>query len=95
MNWLHLVFNALWVVGSALILAVLSYANWLAYMRGMHTRQLLGSSPFQLPLSIGLGLVSLGLFFLGRGWLEHFLWVVFVVLFAWQAWGSWRKSRLA
>jgi hypothetical protein len=75
-----------------LILAVLSYANWLAHVRDARTQQLLGSSSFQLPFSIGLGLVSLGLFFLSGGWLEHLLWAAFVALFAWQAWGLWRKG---
>lgn len=85
-DWLHVAFNALWLLGLALILAAFSYAGWLAQARGMRTRQLLGTPTFQLSFTIGMGLVSLGLFFLGRGWLEHVLWAAFTVVFAWQAW---------
>ncbi len=92
-NWPSVAFNGLWVIGCAVILAALSYTNWLAHVRGTRARQLLGSSTFQLPFTVGLGLIALGLFFLGRGWLEHVLWAVFVVLFAWQAWSLWRDQR--
>jgi hypothetical protein len=85
-NWLQLLFNLPWLLGLALILAALSYVDWLAHTRGAPIRQLLGTHTFQLPFSIGLGLVSLGLFFLSRNWFEYFLWAVFAALFAWQAW---------
>jgi hypothetical protein len=88
-NWPHVAFNALWIFGCALALAAFSYSHWLAHARGLRTRQVLASATFQLPFSIGLGLVSLGLFFLSRGWLEHGVWAVFAALFAWQAWGTW------
>jgi len=90
MNWLRVAFNALWVIGCAVCLAAFSHAHWLAHAQGRRTRDLLGAPTSQLPFSIGLSLVSLGLFFLSRGWLEHAVWATFVVLFAWQAWGLWR-----
>ena len=40
-DWLHVAFNALWVLGSALILAAFSHANWLAHTRNARTRQFL------------------------------------------------------
>jgi len=88
-NWPHVAFNAVWVFGCAVTLAAFSYSRWLAHVRGQRTRQVLASAAFQFSFSVGLGLVSLGLFFLGRGWLEHGVWAVFVALFVWQAWESW------
>ena len=91
-NWLQAFSNLPWLFGLALILAAFSYANWLAHLRRAPTRQLLSAPTFQLPFTIGLGLVSCGLFLLGRGWLEHVLWAVLTLLFAWQAWGLWRGA---
>jgi hypothetical protein len=85
MNWSHVVFNALWILGCALILAAFSHAHWLAYTQGTRARQLLRAHVFQVPFSIGLFMVSLGLFFLSNGWLERILWAGFAILFAWQA----------
>jgi hypothetical protein len=92
-NWLQALFNLLWLFGLALILAALSYADWLAHARGVRTRQLLGTPSFQRPFSTGMSLISLGLFFLSRGWFEHILWAAFTILFTWQSWSMWRGSR--
>ncbi len=91
-DWPHVAFNALWIIGCAVILAAFSYTNWLAHERGERTRQLLGRPTFQLPFTIGMTLISLGLFFLARGWLERGLWAIFTLLFAWQLWGVWKES---
>ena len=91
-DWLHVAFNALWVLGSALILAAFSHANWLAQARNAPTRQLLSAPAFQLPCSIGLGLISFSLFLLSQGWLEHALWAIPTSIFTWQAWSLWRSS---
>jgi hypothetical protein len=92
-DWLCVAFHALWIMGCALILAALSHAHWLAHLRGVRTRQLLGALTFQLPFSIGLGLISCGLGLLGRGWPEHLLWASLAFLFAWQTWNLWRGGR--
>jgi hypothetical protein len=92
-DWLQVLFNLFWLIGLALILAAFSYTSWLAYTRAVRTGRLLGSPTFQLPFSIGPSLVSLGLVFLGRGWLERGLWAVLAVLFAWQTWSLWRRGR--
>jgi hypothetical protein len=92
-DWFRVAFHALWIIGCALILAALSYANWLAHLRGVRTRQLLSVPAFQFPFSIGLGLISCGLGLLSRGWLEHLLWAILAFLFAWQAWNLWRGGK--
>ncbi len=85
-NWLHLLYNLLWIVGLAIIVAALSYVNWLAGVRRERLRTLLGQAVFQFPFNVGLTMVSLGLFFLERGRIERIVWGVFALLFAWQAW---------
>lgn len=90
-DWLNVTFNALWLIGAAVSVAALSHANWMAHVRGVRTRQLLSATAFQLPFTIGLLLISLGLFFVSRGWLEHILWALLVVVFLWQVWVLWRR----
>ena len=92
-DWLHVAFNSLWILGCATILAAVSYTNWLAHVRRVRTRQLWGAPSFQLPFVLGLGLISLGLFFLSRGWFEYVLWAVLFIYFAWQLWGLRREVR--
>lgn len=92
-DWLRVVFNALWLLGCAVILATFSHTVWLAHVRGIRTRQALGAPAFQLPFYIGLLLVSLGLFFLAGSWLEHVVWVVFAVAFAWLTWSLWKNNH--
>jgi hypothetical protein len=91
-DWPSIVFNTLWIVGCAVTLAAFSYANWLAHLQGVRTRQLLSAPNIQLSFVIGLGLISLGLFFLSRGWLEYVLWAVVFIFSAWQSWRLWRGS---
>jgi len=91
-DWLNVAFNALWIIGGAVIVAAWSYASWLAHVRGVRTRQLLSATTFQLVLNIGLLLVSLGLFFASRGWLEHILWAFLAILLLWQMWILGRRS---
>ena len=90
-DWFSLAFNGLWVAGLVVVLATWSYANWLAHLQGVRTRQLLASPSFQSLFFLGLGLVTLGLFCLGRGWLEHLVWAALTLLYAWQAYRLWRE----
>lgn len=92
-DWFEVLYNALWIIGCATIVAAYSYTHWMAHVQGVRTRQLLGTPAVQLPFSIGLCMVSLGLFFLSRGWLEHVVWAAFVVLSAWQSWRLWQSGR--
>jgi dipeptide/tripeptide permease len=83
-DWPAVAFNALWIVGCALVLAAFSHAHWLAQARNTRTRQLLNSPAFQLPFSIGLGLISCSLFLLSQSWIERVLWAILTIVFAWQ-----------
>ena len=92
-DWPHVALNALWITGCATILAALSYASWVAYENSVPTRQLLRMPGLQLPFAIGMDLISLGLLFLSRSWLERLLWAFCVIFFAWRSWELWRISQ--
>ncbi|HEY85940.1 MAG TPA: hypothetical protein G4N96_12610 [Chloroflexi bacterium] len=91
-NWLNVFYNALWILGLAIILAAFSYADWRARLGGKKLRQRLNSALFQFPLSIGLLLVSLSLLLLAQVWWERLIWLVFGGLFLFQGWQS-RSER--
>ena len=92
-DWLNVLYNALWIVGLAVVLAAFSHSDWQAARRGLSLRQVLDSPPFQQLLSLGLLLVSLSLALLAtRGW-ERGLWLVFALLFAGQGWDAVKAER--
>ncbi len=85
-DWLNVFYNAIWIIGLAVILAAFSINDWLAHTNGVKLRQQLGTSAFQTPLTGGLILVSVSLALLADVWWERALWGVFAVLFAAQWW---------
>jgi len=85
-DWLNVSYNALWIVGLAVILAAFSHGDWQAARRGLSVRQVLNAPAFQQLLSLGLLLVSLSLALLATRWWERGLWLVFALLFAGQGW---------
>lgn len=87
-DWPNTFYNALWILGLSIILAAFSYADWRARLGGEKLRQRLNASSFQLPLSLGLLLVSLSLLLLAHTWWERLIWAIFVLLFVWQGWQS-------
>ncbi len=83
-DWLNVFFNAIWILGLAVILAAFSINDWLAHTKRIKLRRQLETAAFQTPLTGGLMLVSLSLALLADVWWERALWGVFVVLFAVQ-----------
>ncbi len=71
-----------WIAGLAVILASLSSAGWLAARKGTPLRTIISSSDMQGGLSLGLALVSAGLFFTARSIWEYGLWLAFFLWFA-------------
>jgi Ca2+/Na+ antiporter len=92
-NWVGVGINALWVLGTAGVLASFSYTSWWAHERGVPLRQALGDSIFRLPFSLSMALTCLGLFFCARGRLERALWLVLIILFIVQAHLACRGKR--
>jgi dolichyl-phosphate-mannose--protein O-mannosyl transferase len=93
-DWSALIFNGLWVLGAALILAAFSFSSYEARRRGEPLRVRLAATGFQLPFMAGLALVSLGIALTaGSRWWERVLWGLLCILGTWQLWIIWRAWR--
>lgn len=78
--------NALWILGLALTLAALSWANWAAGTEKARFRTVLGRPGIQRGLDVGLLLFCAGLAATGRVWWERLLWGLLAGAFGVQAW---------
>jgi hypothetical protein len=95
-DWTSLALNGLWVLGTAVILAAFSVSYYGALCHGERLRARLAGPAFQLPLALGLTLVSLGAALIGPRWWERALWgglCAMSVRQLWDAWRGWRARR--
>jgi hypothetical protein len=93
-DWAGLIFNALWVLGAAVILAALSFSHYEAQRRNERLRVRLAAPTFQMWLSVGLALISLGLALIGPRWWERVLWGLLCAMSTWQFWTAWQQWKL-
>lgn len=73
-DWWGVFYNALWILGLALMLAVFSMATFRASQAGRRLGDELAAPALQVPLLAGLLLFCLGLLLAGRSWWERLLW---------------------
>lgn len=73
-DWWGVFYNALWILGLALMLAAFSLATFRASQAGRRLGDELAAPAFQVPLLAGLLLFCLGLLLAGRSWWERLLW---------------------
>jgi len=73
-DWWGVFYNALWILGLALMLATLSVATFRASQAGRRLGGELAAPAFRASLLAGLLLSCLGLLLAGRSWWERFLW---------------------
>ncbi|HDD24191.1 MAG TPA: hypothetical protein ENF52_02005 [Chloroflexi bacterium] len=92
-DWVGVAFNALWVLGAALILAALSFFRYDALQRGERLRTRLAAPDCQAWLSAGMALISVSLALLSHRWWERGLWALLALLNAWQVWVAWRTWK--
>jgi hypothetical protein len=71
--------NLLWVVGLALLLAVLSWSSWLASVQKVRFRAILARPGVRAALDLGLAVFSAGLAATAQTWWERVLWLVLAV----------------
>jgi hypothetical protein len=89
-DWINLGTNALWIMGSALALASLSYTSWEAALTGTPLRDQLSQDASQLRLALAGALVSLGLAGTSNTGLEIALWSLLALACTVQMGLTWR-----
>lgn len=87
--------NSLWILGLAVLLAVLSWTHWVASTEGNRIRDALKRPRIQQALDLGLFLFCAGLAATGRTWWERILWGLLAAVWIFQAWLAERKKRYA
>ena len=92
-DWLEVFSNAIWIAGCALALAVVSYANWIAGLRGEKMRVALGRPRVKTALSLAGMLFCLGLAATSHTVLEVVIWLALTGLFVIQTIKDWREFR--
>ena len=94
-DWYNLFFNALWILGCAIALAVLSYASWEASNRGEKFRVWMGQPHLQIPLNFAGLLFSLGLAGTSEPLWQRILWVLLALGFGIQIGATIIQQRTA
>ena len=69
-------FNALWVLGLAVLLAVWSYARYTASVHGVRIRDKLNVLKYALVLNCGLLLFLIGMALTEDRWFAKILWIL-------------------
>lgn len=84
-DWYFMVFNALWIIGLSLLIAVLSYASYFATQQKKQFKQAL-----EIHACRNIGLLGLVIFCIGLAggvsaiW-ERIAWAALAIIFAYQA----------
>lgn len=92
-DWLGLLFGAMWVWGLALALTTASIAGWVARERSLRLRPVLGSRDYIVPIELGGVLFSVGLAYGTNPWWETMLWLLVAAAFAFDAVATYRRGR--
>ncbi len=92
-DWPRVLPSAVWIGGAALALATLSYASWLAGLRGERLRAVLQRPTYQLLLRAAACVVFTGLSLVAATGLETVLWLLLAVISAAAFISLWRKTR--
>lgn len=94
-DWFGVFSNALWIVGLAVALAAVSYADWRRRLRHPRQtlRQALGRPAFQAAWSLGLLLVCVGLALTSEPWWQRLLWAALAVAFVYLGGSASLQSR--
>jgi hypothetical protein len=94
-DWFGLFHSALWVLGAAIALASLSYADWRRRLAEppVGFRQAIAGHGFLATFSLGLTLFCAGLAIGASSWWQIAGWALLALGFGWLALRSWRRSR--
>ena len=98
-DWKMVGFASLWIIGLAVILAVLGFVDYHAKASGARFRDELRKSSYQAWINVGLALFCLGLLGSSSTWWESVLWGLLAVAFlafsigSFRAWNKERKTE--
>jgi hypothetical protein len=94
-DWVLVGLHALWILGLSIMLAVVSFHNWLRQESGRTFSEQMRVPTCMLPLNAGLWLVTLSFVLLPMfRWWERALWGALLVATTerfWRAWRTWRS----
>jgi hypothetical protein len=95
-DWRMVGFASLWIVGLAVLLTVLGFANYHADLEARRMRDLLRETDYQMAINAGLTLFCLGLIGSARTWWERLLWGALALSFGYFTVRTWtvRRSRI-
>ena len=95
-DWVVVGFGALWILGLGLVVAALSFANYLASQQKRRFRQAL-----EIEMPACQIMIDLGLVFFCLGWTgsvsstcERIVWAVLALIFALQTWQARKMSHV-
>ena len=85
-DWLNVLENSIWLVGLAICLATVSYADWQAHATGVRLRVTLETPSYALALLGGLALVGLGVALSAEQWWARLVWALIAIGAAFAGW---------
>lgn len=88
-DWRLVGFGTLWIVGLSVVLAALSFGDYVAAQQRVRLRAVLVWPEYHAAISAGLVLFCLGLIGSSRAWWEQLLWAALAIAFSYQAWHAW------
>lgn len=93
-DWVYVGTNSLWILGLSILLAALSYHDWLARETGQRRRALFRRLSWRLPLWTGMASFCIGVG-LGRelSWWERIFWAALALSAVWQLARQLRSRR--
>jgi hypothetical protein len=94
-DWLQTVYNSVWLLGLATLVATLNLTHWLAIQDRGSLRQYLAEPGARLGMAIGFILFSLGLALTIHPWWYKIGWLAVLALATWGGVMAWRDRQSA
>lgn len=92
-DWVSVGFGALWIFGLGLVVAALSFVNYLAEQQTQRFRQALGMPASRIMIDLGLVFFCLGLIGSVSSTWARIVWAVLALMFALQIWQARKASN--
>lgn len=93
-DWKMVGFASLWILGLAILLTALGFADYHAKLEDTRIRSLMRRPTYQLAVNFGLSIFCLGLLGSAKVLWETALWILLAAAFAFFSFKSWRQLRV-